>query len=107
MKLQKENVIFEVVVNHIFFTRKMTQGLDFETKGESKHGHCIPMSITEWCDLNSEGNLLKVHKMYPNPNCKCQKQITSTPNHFRLEGAGFKSILQKIVEKLRLLGKNF
>ena len=36
--------------------------------------------------------------MCHNPNCKCQKQTTSTPKQFQLEGASIKSKLQKVSE---------
>ena len=41
--------------------------------------HCSPMSNSAWCDLNSRGDLLKLHDLCHNPKCKCQKQITFTP----------------------------
>ena len=34
--------------------------------------------------------------MCPQPQCKCQKQITFPPNQLRLEGVGFKSTIEKI-----------
>ena len=34
--------------------------------------------------------------MCHNPKCKCQKQITFSPNQFQLEGAGFKNTMKKI-----------
>ena len=34
--------------------------------------------------------------MCHNSKCKCQKQITFSPNQFQLEGAGFKSTMKKI-----------
>ena len=34
--------------------------------------------------------------MCHNPKCKCQKQITFTPNQFQLEGGGFKNTMKKI-----------
>ena len=33
--------------------------------------------------------------MCHNPKCKCQKQITFSPNQFQLEGAGFKNTMKK------------
>ena len=44
--------------------------------------------------------------MCPNPKCKCQKQITFTPNQFQLEGGGFKSttgFLKPAVNTLALI----
>ena len=34
--------------------------------------------------------------MCHNPKCKCQKQITFSPNQFQLEGVGFKHTMKKI-----------
>ena len=34
--------------------------------------------------------------MCHNPKCKCQKQITFSPNQFQLEGAGFKNTMKNI-----------
>ena len=47
------------------------------------------MSNIAWCDLNSK-NILILHDYCPNPKCKCQKQITFTPEQFQMEGSGFK-----------------
>ena len=47
------------------------------------------MSDSAWCDLNSKGDLLKLHDTCPNKKCNCQKQIIFTPNHFLPERAGF------------------
>ena len=52
------------------------------------------MSNSAWCDLNSEGEVLKLHDICPNSKCNCQKQLT--PRHLHLEGNGFKSKLMKI-----------
>ena len=52
------------------------------------------MSNKAWCDLKRKGDILKLQGMYPNPKCKCQKQITFTPRQFQFEGVGFKN--QKI-----------
>ena len=55
------------------------------------------MSNSAWYDLNSRGDIRKVHDMCPNAKCKCQKQITFTPKHFQLEIAGFR---QKLKQKI-------
>ena len=34
--------------------------------------------------------------MCHNPKCKCQKQITFSPNQFQMEGAGFKNKMKKL-----------
>ena len=49
-------------------------------KSKFKNNFCSPMSFTAWCDSNSEGDSSKCYDFCPNPNCKCQKQITLTPN---------------------------
>ena len=54
------------------------------------------MSNSAWCDLKSNGNILKLHNKYPKPKCNCQKIITFTPHHYMLEGGSIKSKLQKI-----------
>ena len=45
--------------------------------------------------------------MCNNPKCKCQKQITFSPNHFQLEGAGFKNTMKKIFKGSQTAGKKF
>ena len=74
----------------------MTRREDFIKKGRCKNKHCSAMSISAWCDLNSMGDILKLHDKCPNPKCNCQKQITFSPNQFQLEGAGFKNTMKKI-----------
>ena len=54
------------------------------------------MSNSAWTDLNSKGNILKLHDKCPNSKCGCQKIITFTPHQYMLEGGSFKSKLQKI-----------
>ena len=54
------------------------------------------MSNSAWCDLNSKGNILKLHDKCPNPKCGCQKIITFTPHQYMLEGGSIKSKLHKI-----------
>ena len=54
------------------------------------------MSNSAWCDLNKNCTVLKLHDFCHNPKCKCQKQITFSPNQFQLEGGSIKSKLQKI-----------
>ena len=54
------------------------------------------MSNSAWCDLNKNCTVLKLHDMCHNPKCKCQKQITFSPNQYMLEGGSIKSKLQKI-----------
>ena len=35
---------------------------------------------------------MNLYGIYPNPKCKCQKQITFTPRQFQPEGAGVQKI---------------
>ena len=52
------------------------------------------MSNLAWTDLNSKGNILKLHDKCPNPKCNVQKIITFTPHQYMLEGGSIKSKLQ-------------
>ena len=54
------------------------------------------MSNSAWTDLNSKGNILKLHDKCPNPKCGCQKIIRFTPQQYMLEGGSIKIKLQKI-----------
>ena len=74
----------------------MTKGEDFIVRGRCKNNHCSSMSTSAWTDLNSKGNLLKLHDKCPNPKCRCQKIITFTPHQHMLEGGSIKSKLRKI-----------
>ena len=74
----------------------MTKGSDFIKSGKCTHGHRSAMSNSAWCDLNSKGNILKLHDKCLNPKCGCQKTITFTPHQYMLEGGSIKSKLQKI-----------
>ena len=74
----------------------MTRGEDFMKKERYGKNHCSSMSNSLWTDLNSQGNILKLHDKCPNPKCGCQKVITFTPHQYMLEGGSIKSRLQKI-----------
>ena len=74
----------------------MTKGQDFIKSGKCTHGHRSAMSNSAWCDLKENCTVLKLHDFCHNPKCKCQKQITFSPNQFQLEGAGFKNTMKKI-----------
>ena len=65
------------------------------------------MSNSPWCDLNSKGDMLKLHDKCPNAKCNCQQIITFTPHQYMPEGGSIKSKLQKFSEKHKLLGINF
>ena len=49
------------------------------------------MSNAAWCDLGSKVDILKIHDMCLNPECKSQKQISFGPAQFQLQGAEFKN----------------
>ena len=74
----------------------MTKGEDFIKRGKCKNNHCSSMSNSAWTDLNSKGNILKLHDKCPNSKCGCQKNITFTPHQYMLEGGSIKSKLKKI-----------
>ena len=76
----------------------MTKGEDFIKRGKCKNNQCSSMSNSALTDLNSKGNVLKLHDKCPNPKCGCQKIITFTPHQYMLEGGSIKSKLQKIVK---------
>ena len=74
----------------------MTKGEDFIKRGRCKDIHCSSMSNSAWTDLNSKGNMLKLHDKWANPKCGYQKIITFTPHQYMLEGESIKNKLQKI-----------
>ena len=69
---------------------------DFIKKGKCSKNHYSSMSNSAWTDLNSQGNILKLHDNCPNPKRNCQKIITFTPHQYMLEGGSIKSKLQKL-----------
>ena len=85
----------------------MTRGEDFIKKGKCKKNHSSSMSSSVWSDLNSQGNILKLHDKCPNPKCACQKIITFTPHQYMLEGGSIKSKLQKIFRGTQTAGNKF
>ena len=76
----------------------MTRGQDSIEKGKCKKNLCPTLSSAAWTDLNSQGNILKLHDKCPNPKCNCQKSIAFTPHQYMLEGGSIKSNLQKIIK---------
>ena len=68
---------------------------------------CSLISNSAWCDLNGNGNTLKLHDNCLNGKCKCQKQITFSPRQFQLECSGFRSILKKIFKATEKAWNNF
>ena len=85
----------------------MTRGEDFVQKGICKNKHCSSMSNSAWCDLKSNGNILKLQDKCPNPKCNCQKMITLTPHQYKLEGGSIKSKLQKIFQGTKTAWNKF
>ena len=85
---------------------KLTKGECFQKSAKCENNHSSPMSNISWCDLNIKANLLKVHDMCLNPNCKCQKQITFTPRKFEVEGSRFNNTMEKILQGLKKSGIN-
>ena len=85
----------------------MTKGEDFIQRGRCKSNHCSSMSNWAWTDLNSKGNILKLHDKCPNPKCGCQKIITFTPHQYMLEGGSIKSKLQKIFRGTQTAWRKF
>ena len=73
----------------------MTREEDFIKRGKCGKNHCSSLSNSAWTDLNSKGNILKLHDKCPNSKCGCQKIITFTPHQYMLEGGSIKSKLQK------------
>ena len=73
----------------------MTRREDLIKKGRCKNKHCSTMSNSAWCDLNSKGDILKLHDKCPNPKCNCQKIVTFTPHQYMQEGGSIESKLQK------------
>ena len=74
----------------------MTRAENFMKKGKCSKNHCSSMSSRAWTDLNSQGNIIKLHDKCPNPKCGCQKIFTFTPHQYMLESGSNKSKLQKI-----------
>ena len=69
----------------------MTRGQDFVKSGKCSHGHRSAMSSSAWCDRNKKCTVSKLHDFCQNPKCKCQKQVTFSPNNFQLEGGSIKN----------------
>ena len=52
------------------------------------------MTNSAWCDLNSKGDILKLHDRCA--KCNSQKLITFTPRQYMLEGGSIKNRLKSI-----------
>ena len=85
----------------------MTRAESFIKRGKCSKNHCSSMSNSAWTDLNSKGNILKLHDKCPNPKCGCQKIITFTPLQYMLEGGSIKCKLQKIFKGTKTAGDKF
>ena len=55
----------------------MTKIEDFIEIGKFKQGHCSSMLKEDWCDLNSDCAVLKLHDMCHDRKCKRQKKLHS------------------------------
>ena len=85
----------------------MTRGEDFIKKRKCSKNHCSSMSNQARTDLNSKGNILKLHNKRPNQKCGCQKIITFTPHQYMLEGGSIKSKLQNIFKGTQTVWNKF
>ena len=85
----------------------MTKGEDLKKRGKCKNNHCSSMSNSAWTDLNSKGNILKLHDKCPNPKCGCQKTINFTPRQYMFEGGSNKSKLQEFFKGIQTAGNKF
>ena len=72
----------------------MTKGEGFIKKGKCGHNHCSAMTNSAWCDLNSKGDILKLHDRCA--KCSSQKLITFTPRQYILECGSVKIKLKSI-----------
>ena len=86
------------------FTKQMTRGEEFVKNAKCIHGHRSAMSNSACCDQNKNCTVLKLHDMFHNPKCKCQKILTFSPNQFQLEDAGFENTIKKYLRDLKQLG---
>ena len=82
----------------------MNRGENFMKKGKCKNIHCSSISNSAWCDLNSKGDILKLHDECPNTKCNCQKIVTFTPHQYMLEGVSIKRKLQKFFRGTQTAG---
>ena len=85
----------------------MSRAESFMKRGKCSENHCSAMSNSAWTDLNSEGNIIKLHDKSPNPKFGCQKIITFTPHQYILEGGSIESKIQKIFRGTKTAGDKF
>ena len=74
------------------------KGETTQTSAKCENNHSSPMSTLSCCDPNIKSNLLVIPDMCRYSKSKYQKKITFTPNHFELEGSGFKITNIKILQ---------
>ena len=86
---------------------KQTKWEKFQKSAKCKNIHSSPMSNLSWFNFKNKGNFLKVHNMCLKAECRAQKQVTFTPNHFELEGAGFKNARKIFLNVVKKHGKRF
>ena len=65
----KADVIFVFEAKGIFLLSKWQED-KILSEANCKHGHCSPMSNSAWCDLKSNGDILKLHDKCPNSEYK-------------------------------------
>ena len=85
----------------------MTGAENFMKKRKCKNNHCSSMSNSAWCDLNSKGDIMKLHDRSPNPKGNFQKTINCTPHQYMPEGESMKSKLQKIFRRTKKAWDSF
>ena len=56
------------------------------------------MSSTAWTDLNSKGDILKLHNLCGKDGCKCQRNVCFTSKQFEVEGSEFKNTMKEPLE---------
>ena len=54
----------------------MKKSQNLKNRGQCIHGHFSLISNSAWTDLNTECTVLRLHEVYDEKRCKCQKQLT-------------------------------
>ena len=65
------------------------------------------MSNNACCDINSKGDIHKLHDKCSNPKCNCQNFITFTPHQYMLEGGSIKSKLKSVFRGMKKAWESF
>ena len=63
--------------------------------------HFSPISNEAWCDLNSKGDILKLHDRCPNSKCKRQTQKTIIPRQYNWKAQDFYPKWPKFSKRLQ------